>query len=483
MAELSGYTQDEMAGRELWEVGLFEGRDACHAVLLQVTTNGVVRDAETRWIPRQGDPREMEFDAALIREGEQTVIQCHVRDITERKRRERENRAENERLLAEALERAEEDPLTGLLNHRAFHRRLEEETIRASRDGSLLAVAILDLDNFKFFNDAYGHSAGDQVLRTVADRLRAICRPYDAVSRFGGDEFALLLGGLGAATSQEITAHLRARTGDLQFLPEEDPISVPVPITLTLGVALFPSDGWDRLEVMKLADARLLRAKARGKRSETSNISDISDISDSSDTSEPDTVSDLRAATLSKIEGFSVLDALVTAVDSRDRYTRRHSDEVLNNSLRIARELGLSEEETQTVARAALIHDVGNIGVSDAVLRKPGKLTDDEFQAVKRHAQMGAAIVAAFPALESTLDAVRHHHERWDGMGYPHGLAGEAIPLLARVLAVADAYSAITQDHPYRKGTPSEEAMRILEAGAETQWDPACVAALLRSYR
>ena len=181
----------------------------------------------------------------------------------------------------------------------------------------------------------------------------------------------------------------------------------------------------------------------------------------------------------SRGQGFTMLDALVAAVDNKDRYTRRHSEDVMRYSLQIARNLGLPAEALRTIEMAALLHDVGKIGVPNAILRKSAKLTDEEFETVKLHAGLGAIFVSAVPGLEGTLDAVRHHHERWDGGGYPGGLVGEETPLPARLMAVADAYSAMTTDRPYRKGMAPEKARAILEEGAGSQWDPACVQAFV----
>jgi HD-GYP domain-containing protein (c-di-GMP phosphodiesterase class II) len=180
-------------------------------------------------------------------------------------------------------------------------------------------------------------------------------------------------------------------------------------------------------------------------------------------------------------ENFMMLNALVTAVDNKDRYTRRHSDDVLTYSVQIAEGLGLDDETLFTVRIAALLHDVGKIGVPDSILRKPGKLTEEEFAAIKQHPSMGAIIVSSVPGFEATLDAVRYHHERWDGKGYPSGLAGEDIPLIGRLMAVADAYSAMTTDRPYRKAMASSRAEEILRGGAGSQWDPACVEAFFKA--
>ena len=218
-----------------------------------------------------------------------------------------------------------------------------------------------------------------------------------------------------------------------------------IPLSLSVGTAVFPDESPSRLDVVALADARLYRVKSGG---------------DAQGESEH-----LRTAMSRSVEGFSMLDALVAAVDNKDRYTRRHSEDVLTYSLQIAEALGLDEPTRHTVAVAALLHDVGKIGVPDAILRKPGALTDAEFEAIKQHPMMGRVMVGAVPGFEGTLDAVRHHHERWDGGGYPFGLSGEEIPLLARLMAVADAFSAMTTDRPYRKGMGAAQARAVLDAG------------------
>ncbi len=196
-----------------------------------------------------------------------------------------------------------------------------------------------------------------------------------------------------------------------------------------------------------------------------------------------DLTEQLRAHLCCSIANFSMLNALVTAVDTKDRYTRRHSEDVMAYSDQLAKALGLEEMLQYQIMLAALLHDVGKIGVPNYILRKPGRLTEEEYRAIKQHPMMGAIIVSAVPGLEDILDAVRHHHERWDGQGYPFGLQGEDIPLMARLLAVADAYSALTTDRPYRKGMDPERALLLLEAGAGTQWDPACVHAFIRARR
>ncbi|MGI4792161.1 MAG: HD domain-containing phosphohydrolase [Janthinobacterium lividum] len=412
--------------------------------------------AEYRMVRANGSHRWISAHGRVVRDaaGQPTRMVGVTQDVTERKQQE----VQQAQALREAEERADRDPLTGLWNHRAFHARFAAEASRAEREGTPLAVVLLDLNNFKFFNDTHGHLVGDEVLRQVSQRILEVCRPYDTVARFGGDEFALLLPGV-TGSAEEVEARLRSDLAGLTYLAEVH--RVMIPITLSLGAGVCSSLDLDRQEAVRRADTRLRRVKAGG---------------------EVETEADqVRSSAGTAVAGFSMLDALVTAVDNKDRYTCRHSEDVLNYSLMIGRELGLDEAQQRTIAVSALLHDVGKIGVPDAILRKPGTLTDEEFAAIQQHPSMGAALVSTVPGLEGTLDAVRHHHERWDGAGYPSGLKGSEIPLVARLMAVADAFSAMTTDRPYRQGMDREKALSILEAGLGSQWDPECVAAFIQA--
>ena len=382
-------------------------------------------------------------------------------NVTERKEMEAVTEKllqQTNHLLAEAVERADRDPLTGLLNHRAFHKRFEMEAHAAQTASSTVAIAMMDLDNFKFFNDAYGHTVGDDVLKQVTAALLAVCRPEDILGRFGGDEFALLMPGLDAEAAVRQADHLVAALSGIGYCPPG--YQSIIPLTISIGIAVYPEDGPGRLEALAVADTRLVRVKNGG-----SGMGELTEH--------------LRAHLSCAPADFAMLNALVTAVDNKDRYTRRHSEDVMAYSFQIAHELGLDEKARNQMLLAALLHDVGKIGVPDRVLRKPGALSLEEFGALKQHPVMGAIMVGAVPGFEETLDGIRHHHERWDGKGYPFGLKEEEIPLMARVMAVADAYSAMTSDRPYRKGMSEETALAILGADAGKQWDPKCVSAFL----
>ena len=418
-----------------------------HLPLQAVVTKMVRRNGETVYMEVSAIPT---FDT----EGVWTGYRGVNRDVTLRNLLEEQRKAE----LVAAVARAELDPLTGLLNRRVFYQRIEAMVTQAKcNDNAPFAVVLMDLDNFKFFNEAYGHLAGDDVLQQVALALRGACGEYDSLARLGGDEFAVLLPGL---TRREAIERILLLKEQITDYPAPGGKGV-VPLGLSGGAAVFPDDGTTAEALVEMADEYLYRDKASGRELWSTALRD-----------------ELNQT----LTGFSMLDGLVAAVHSKDRYTLRHSEDVLIYAVLIAQELRLSLDEIDTLKISALLHDVGKIGVPDRILRLPGALTVEEYAAVKQHAAMGAAIVSAVPGMEATLPAIRHHHEQWNGSGYPDGLVGEAIPLSARIMAVADAFSAMTTNRPYRVGMTPQAAMQLLRDGAGAQWDKHCVEAFLRAY-
>ncbi len=366
---------------------------------------------------------------------------------------------ENARLYGAALKAADRDSVTGLLNHRAVHQRLDDEFQRAQHQDRPLSVIMMDLNNFKLFNDTYGHPVGDQVLKRVARALESECRKPGILARYGGDEFIAVLPDTDEPKAMVLAQRLSERMNREGFQGSSD--STTVPISLSFGVASYPEDCTNRFELVTIADRNLYQAKV-------------------SDSGIMGTTESQRTHRALRSEGsFDVLDAMVTAVDNKDRYTRRHSEDVTEYALWIAEELGYSEGTQRVIRIGGLLHDVGKIGVPEDILRKPGKLSNEEYETMKRHTQLGALIVGGVSGMESIIDIVKSHHERWDGKGYPDGLAGEDIPLLGRLLAVADALSAMTTDRPYRRGFPWEKAVEEIRKGIETQFDPEMAKAFL----
>ncbi len=345
-------------------------------------------------------------------------------------------------LYADAAARAERDGLTGLANHRSLLKQIDSSVLV----GAPFAVLLLDVDNFKLFNDSYGHPMGDRVLSQVAETMREVSRQDDLAARYGGDEFAILLRGADTVLAQAMASRLRSA---IRTRPQTTLDGAIIPLMLSVGVACFPTDGKTRPELLAVADQAMYTAK-RG----TGGVRPV------------------YAADLLGDSPFGVLDGLVNAVDAKDRYTREHSEDVTQRAILLARALGLGEKEQRILAVAGPLHDVGKVAVPDRILRKPSRLTEEEVAVIRQHVAYGIAIIRGVLDDPDVVDAVAHHHERWDGAGYPYGIAGAATPLVGRIMQVVDAVSAMMMDRPYRRGLSWEAVVAALRAGAGTQFDP-----------
>jgi len=364
---------------------------------------------------------------------------------------------ENARRYEDAQFLAERDSLTRLLNHRGFSRRYEQQITHSAGSHTVSGLIMIDVDNFKLFNDAYGHVVGDRVLQEVSRILSTTLRPSDTVARYGGDEFIALLPDTDAETAVLLAESVRKALRDNPFAVDDHR---SVPLKMSYGIAVFPHDGTTPAELLAAADTNLYRSKGRG--------GDYITASGGDSGRHP-----VGAGS------FSVLDGLVTMVDNKDHYTRRHSEDVTEYALALASRLDLSVETERSLRVAALLHDVGKLGVPDHILRKPAALSDAEFEVIKNHVTLGELVIQGIPNQEEVIEAVSSHHERIDGKGYPRGLKGTEIPLLGRILAVTDAYSAMTTDRPYRKGLSPEKARAELRHVAGTQLDPHIVEVFL----
>jgi diguanylate cyclase (GGDEF)-like protein/putative nucleotidyltransferase with HDIG domain len=385
------------------------------------------------------------FSAGLI------LLICSTRVLLRFRRRIAAARAaEVERLSQIAMT----DQLTGLRNHRAFQEDLARELQRTARSGEPLALVLLDVDDLKAANDTHGHQAGDELLQAFGAAIRAAQRGTDCGYRIGGDEFALVLPGARALGAMELVQRLRAAT-----LAGDHGAS----LTATAGIS----------------EALELRAKDDLVREASLALSGAKRIHQDVAVYAPDLDAPAAAHAEDEHHTRTLASALARAVDAKDSYTRSHCQTVSQLAAAIATELGFEADRLSRMRLAGLLHDVGKIGVPDAILNKPGGLTDEEYAVMKRHSVLGCDIVRA---ADMPVEArwVRHHHERFDGGGYPDGLAGEAIPLESRIILVADAFEAMTSDRPYRKAPGQEVAIAELRRHAGTQFDPGVVAALCR---
>jgi len=352
-----------------------------------------------------------------------------------------------------AMRLALTDPLTGLGNHRHFHERLQRELARAEQESATLSLCLVDIDDFKRINDRFGHPAGDRVLSQLAARLRQGGESF----RLGGDEFAVLLPGLGERDAALVARSIveRVRTTELEQVGE---------VTVSAGVITFPLQGVGRDELIRLADSALYWAKEDGKNRARTYEATTFELTQLRQLAEgPGRAARYRAAT-----------SLARVVDARDAYTGSHSERVGELAARIARRLGFEEAEVELTRLAANLHDLGKLAIPEEILRKAGTLDESERLVLQHHPQIGHRMLESL-GVESIADWVLHHHERWDGAGYPHRLRGDEIPLGARIIFVADAWDAMTSERVYRTPLSEREAMDELERCAGSQFDPMVV--------
>lgn len=342
------------------------------------------------------------------------------------------------------------DPVSGVPNQSSFQHVLRQELVR---EGSLTVLAV-DIEHFRHYNSARGPKAGDELLRSIGRELE---RRQRRVFRLRDDEFAVILSG-----SSRLRAQRTAR--GIQRLVAELTSASGVPLRATVGYTLLEESDRDPDLVLDAVLGGLEQAR-----------------------SSPERVAELPVGARVRYPGGAqltdVLLSLAEAADVRDSYTGGHMRAVARLSGLIGRELGLPPEEVEILTVAALLHDVGKIGIPDSILSKPGRLTPEEFEIVRTHPDLGVQILKFVRGLEPVLPAVRHHHERYDGRGYPDGLRGEEIPRMARIIFVADSYDAMVRDRAYRRGMPPEMVVEEIRRNAGTQFDPEVVRAFLRVFR
>jgi diguanylate cyclase (GGDEF)-like protein len=353
-----------------------------------------------------------------------------------------------------ALHDALTDNLTGLGNHRAYQATLRERIASAQHDHTEFSLCIVDVDDFKRINDTYGHQVGDDVLVALAEILSNA--RDGAAFRCGGDEFALLFQGDGTVAFERIT-EVQDAVAALGFTP----------VTISVGIATFPGQAHDADGLQRMADGALYWSKHHGKNRSFVYSPKVVRIHSAKDLEwETERMARLRAAK-----------NIVRFVDAKDSTTAHHSETVSALATAIGAEMGLDESIVDQLALAGLLHDIGKIGIPDSLLQAPRGLTPAEFEAIKAHPALGYSLLEGL-GISPIDEWILHHHEDWDGNGYPDRLAGADIPLGARIIRVADAFEAMTATRPYRAAQPVEYALEELRTNVGVQFDAAAVAAV-----
>ncbi len=378
-------------------------------------------------------------------------------------RREREHETQLEELLSQARSRineleaelrarSESDPVTGLGTLDRFRNQLDIEAARARRHSRPLSVAVLDIDDFRATCARHGHATGDEVLRAVAEVLVSETRVHDISCRGAGDEFAVLMPETDLEGAQACCERMLRKL-------EATPTGPVQSIGVSTGIAEY-----DRNDSPQAALGRAYVALDHSRRLGGHRVTAGEQPSE---------------ITQEESDRQGAVSALAVTLGERDRYTGDHSEEVLKLVEGVALGLGLDEDEVDRVKAAALLHDIGKVAISDDILNKPAKLTDDEWKVMKDHTIIGERILRAIPGLGSVAKIVRHEHERWDGGGYPDGISGNEIPIGSRIILACDAYHAMISDRPYREAMSHPDAIGELSRHAGTQFDPQVVEVLI----
>lgn len=345
------------------------------------------------------------------------------------------------------------DGLTGVYNHRFFHDTLRQKI--SSKECKSISIIFLDIDYFKYYNDLYGHQKGDEVLKSIGTLLKKCVRDKDIVARYGGEEFGIILPETSERDAVEIAENIRKKVENTYFEGEENQPNGE--LTVSIGISVYPDKAKNDVELIKSADDALYRAKFFNKNRVETYTSILDELKKDIEEEHIDLVTSIKT--------------LISVINAKDRYTYAHVERVVFYCRLIADKLKLSEEDKKNLIYGAYMHDIGKINISKEILNKNMPLTNEEWEVLKQHPANGVEIIKPVKSLMSISSLILHHHERYDGNGYPNNLKGDQIPYLARILTVVDSFDAMTSNRPYNKRKNYAEGIAELKRCSGTQFD------------
>jgi len=393
--------------------------------------------------------------------------------------------AQNINLLEMVEKNSDTDTLTGLANHKHLQEELSKQIHLAEQANSQLSICIFDISNISQTNRELGHAKGDEIIKTVAHKIKQSIRNTDFAGRYGGDEIAVLMPNTPLEEAKYIAEYLSYTLSCVI-------VDAVGPIKVSAGIAAYPLASKNQEKLLVLAEQAMYISKSKSYESGNCIVVTSEDYNFWDDEAlkcfaevltkkHAEIGVDFEEELISKFHNekiisnkhlLDVVTSLASTIDAKDPYTKGHSTFVSRYSEALARALRLPEAEVERIKLGALLHDIGKIGIPENVLKKPSMLTDDEWEIMKQHPVIGAEkVLAPNESLRDLIPMVKFHHEHYDGTGYPFGLKGDEIPLSARIVSIADAYHALVSDRPYRKGLGVEKACEILKLGAGVQWD------------
>ena len=475
LIDMLGYSREEFLGKKLWEFGAFMDVDKSKVAFAELQSKGYARYEDLPLKTKDNRLINVEFVSNVYSVDSTEVIQCNIRDITVRRKLEVEREELNNKLEQLALK----DSHTGLYNHHYLKDALELNFSRAVRQVGQLSVIMMDLDYFKSINDVYGHLFGDLALKQFAELLTSTVRPYDVVIRYGGEEFIII----SPDTDRDGALILAKRILDKMQLSKFGDNTHSFKLKLSLAAVAYPEDDCrNGMDLVNLADQILNKAKESGGNRVLSSL-DIRIMTETVRQSTDINFLKDKISKLTKRASQSLIEETLSfakVLGLKDHYTGEHVEKTSHYAVKISQKLNFSDDKIELIREAAMLHDLGKVGISEYILHKKSKLSREEFEEIKKHPQIGVDIIKPIHSLHPIIPFLLHHHERWDGKGYPDGLEGQRIPLGARIIAIADVYQALVSDRPYRKAYSKRKAMGIVKRSSGTQFDPDIVGFFLK---